>query len=161
MITTVLLVDNPPAGRLNVGALNLDKRTTLVVCDPEVLEGFGLADHVPVVDRTLHMPLRRYKAIQDQLARCRAKAGRGLNDASIAECAAKLATVVEDRLQDALHCGEPAALLTAALLGELAEQVVDARNCRYNAATLTALAERVVVDLPEPIRTYRRHTTTV
>ena len=161
MITTVLLADNAASGRINIGALGLDKRTTLVVADVDALHGFEPAGRVEVVDRTLHMPLRKYKAIQQLLAACQIKAERGLNDQSVAECAAALTAVVDDRLQDALHCGEPAALLTAALLGELAELVVDARNCRFTRPTLIALADQVVADLPASIRNYRRHTTTV
>jgi hypothetical protein len=162
VITTVLLADNAASGRVNLVSLGLDKRTTLVVADVDALHGFEPAGRVQVVDRTLHMPLRKYKAIQKVLATCQAKAAQCFNDSAIAEFAAALAVAVDARLQDALHCGEPAALLTAALLDELAEQVAPAaRNGHLTRPTLIALSERVVADLPERIRTYRRETTPV
>lgn len=158
MINTVMLADNAGSGRINIKSLDLDKATTLIVSDVDALHGVELAARVQVIDRTLNMPLRKYKAIQQRLASCRRTARRELNDETIAEFAGALTAVVEDRLQDALHSGEATALLTAAVLDKLAEQVVEVRNCRFNRATLTAMSEQVLAELPERIRTYRRGT---
>ncbi|WP_154697080.1 hypothetical protein [Lentzea guizhouensis] len=105
--TTVLLADNAPSGRVHRASLNLPTGT-LVVADPADLQGVTLAEQVRVVDRTLHMPLRKYKAIREQLALHRLTAQQGLNGQALAEQAAVITAAIENRLQDALRAGEPA-----------------------------------------------------
>lgn len=157
--TNVLLADSQPSARKVIRQLNLTRRNTLVVVDPDDLRGLVLPLNVRVLDHTHRMSLPNYKAIQENLRLCQATAQPGLNSESAAKFAAALTAVVDERLQDALHCGEAAALLTAAVLDKLAEQVVEVRNCRFNQRTLKALSEQVLADLPEHIRSYRRDIT--
>jgi hypothetical protein len=157
--TAVLLVDNQASGRKILRSLNRNRRNTLVVSHPDDLRGHTLPQYVRVLDHTDRMSARHYKEIQEQLKICQVAAERDLNDEVLAEFAAELTAVVDGRLQDALHCGEPAALLAAALLEKLAEQAFEAWNCRLTPRTLKALSALVLGELPECIRTYRRDMT--
>lgn len=160
LYTTVLIADSQPSGHHAVRAAALNRETTLVVSHPDQLRGQVLGHDVEVRSVAERMKAGVWEQIQQQLRICQASAP-DLNEATIAEFAADLTAAVDGRLQDALHSGEAPALLVATVLDKLAEQVVHARNSRFNARLLAALSKQAVVDLPERIRNYRRDDTVV